>query len=95
MANKKLDLTGNIFEIGVKDNTDKESASTVASAVASSASTIRIKKKKFKESRTNVGWRINSSTVDTIKELAFESRMGINEFVQELLDKALGEIKIE
>jgi hypothetical protein len=85
---------GGLFDVGVNNEPNK-SASNVASASDSTASKLIIKKKKFKESRTTVGWRINSSTVDIIKELAFESRMGINEFVQELLDKALKDIDIE
>lgn len=91
---EKLDLSNrDVFKVAKKE--DNKGASTVASASDSTASSIKIKKKQFKESRTTVGWRINSSTVDIIKELAFESRMGINEFVQELLDKALKDIDIE
>ena len=91
------------FTIGKKVNeSDNESenesnntASNSASTSNSTASRIRIKKKKFKESRTTVGWRINSTTVDLIKELAFDSRMSINDFVQELLEKALDDTDIE
>jgi hypothetical protein len=71
------------------------SASASASASDSTASRIKIKRKDFEESRTTVGWRINSSTVNVIKELAFDARMTINDFVQELLDKAIRDTDIE
>ena len=69
--------------------------SNTANNSASISANIKIVKKHFKENRTQVGWRINGSTMARIQELAYLSRMGINEFVQELLDKALDEIKIE
>ena len=85
---------GDIFNVGKESNTDKKDNASKTASTSTSAS-IKIIKKKFKENKTLVGWRINSSTVDKIKECAFDSRMGINEFVQELLDKALEDIYIE
>jgi len=52
-------------------------------------------KKNSRERIKMVAWRLKESTINNIKELAFESRMGINEFVQELLDKVLKDIDIE
>jgi group I intron endonuclease len=42
-----------------------------------------------------VSWRLRNSTIDQIKELSMQSRKGINEFVQELLDMALDKVEIE
>jgi hypothetical protein len=90
MSDKPIVPEGGLFSM----NKNKP-ASAANSASAHASNNIKITKKKFKEGRTQVGWRLNSSTVEKIQELAYLSRMGINEFVQELLDKALNDIDIE
>jgi hypothetical protein len=92
----KLDIPEEgLFNIGNTNNVNNNNASKSASTSTSEASKIKINKKNFKENKTLVGWRLNTSTVDLIREYAFQSRMGINEFVQELLDRALENIDIE
>lgn len=83
---KKLDIPSGIFDIG--KNNDGNNNSNVNG-------NIKITRKDFKETKIQVGWRLNASTVARIQELSFDSRMGISEFVQELLDKALKDIDIE
>ncbi|HEY5586695.1 MAG TPA: hypothetical protein VIK78_19675 [Ruminiclostridium sp.] len=56
---------------------------------------IKIAKKSYKPLRSQVGWRINDTTIERIQEEAFNRRMNINEFAQELLDKALDEMEDE
>jgi predicted DNA binding CopG/RHH family protein len=99
--NKKLEIPeGGIFAIGKNNLVNSDSkASNIDNSVStngnSKGNSFKISKKNFKENRTQVGWRINVSTVEKIQELAYLSRMNVNEFVQELLDKVLAELDIE
>ena len=85
MADKPIINKDGLFNLNSKSASTSNGTST----------SFKIKRKNLKKARTNVGWRLNTDTYDKIVELAFDSRMGINEFVQELLDKALSDIDIE
>lgn len=60
-----------------------------------SASKFKIKKGSRNARRTTVTYRLNTSTIDGIEEIASAARKSINETVQELLDWAIENVEIE
>lgn len=89
MSSKKLNLEGNLFNMGSVN----ESVNNVSDVVNNV--NISVNKKEEKEFSVPMTYRLYPSTIKKIKKLSHKAEMGVSEFLQIVLDEVLDKIEID
>ena len=100
MTNKKLDLTGNIFEIGrdtksdIKGDTIEKTNGDIKSDIKDSNDII-IETDRVDKINVPIILRLKPSTIKNLDDIAYKTRRSRNYVAQKLLDQAITNVKLK